>query len=312
MTLDFCSLYVDPMSVNLLKNLSQAGGKRLLCLEVNPPRGVNSEQIFSRLDNNLAGIDFLNVTDCALARMKLAALPFAAILKQRYSIEPLVNISCRDRNLIALQSDLLAGWALGVRSIVALTGDAVTVGDSPDRKGVFEVNSIGLLNAIATLNSGKDLAGNDLMGSPEYVPGVVVNPNARNRAAEIKRLKRKGDAGARYALSQPAYDIPIAVEFLKEAQDSGVSVFLGLLPFKTKQAAHNMNNIPGIKMCESLLKQVDEFSGEDLSELSIDHCLKLVEACGPYVAGFHVISGTTPKLALQLAHRVAVHLGKIG
>ena len=297
------------MPIDWLSNKDARPARKMLCLEVNPPRGVDFDTIFARLDNNLAGIDFLNVTDCALAKMKLAALPFASILKQRYKIEVLVNISCRDRNLIALQSDLLAGWASGVRSIVALTGDAVTVGDSPDRKAVFEVNSVGLLHTLKTLNSGKDLAGNDLHGKPDYVAGVVVNPNAKNKGAEVKRLKRKADAGAVYALSQPIFDIPTAVEFLKEAEQVGIALFLGLLPFKSKAAAHSMNNIPGIKMSETLLAEVDAFAGEDLSQLSLDHCQKIVEATSPYVTGFHVISGMAPKLGLELTKRLAGQLG---
>src|SRR5689334_4471947 len=129
------------MPIDQLKDASAGQGIPFLCLEVNPPRGTDLTAIFQRLDGNIDGIDFLNVTDSALARMKCGALPFASLLKQRYGIEPLVNLACRDRNIIALQSDLLGGWILGVRSVVALTGDAVTVGDLPETKGVFEVNS---------------------------------------------------------------------------------------------------------------------------------------------------------------------------
>lgn len=300
------------MSLEILKKIIEPGQRKLLCMEINPPRGVSADAIYARLDNNLKGIDFLNVTDSALARMRMAAIPFASLLKHRYGLECMVNMSCRDRNLMALQGDLLAGWAMGIRSIVALTGDAVTIGDSPDRKAVFEVNSVGLLHAIQTLNSGKDLAGNELTGKPDYLPGVVVNPNAKNRAAEIKRLKRKAEAGARYALSQPVFDLEVAKLFLIEAQSVGMPIFLGLLPFKTKAGAHGMNASPGIKMSEGLLSKVDAFPGDDVSDLSVQHCLDLVRECSPYVCGFHIISGATPKLAMHLASVVAESLGLRG
>ena len=171
------------MSLEELYQGRRLDGQPFLCLEVNPPRGTEVEPIFTRLDGHLKGVDFLNVTDSALARMKMAALPFGSLLKAHTGVEVLVNFSCRDRNTIAIQSDLLAGWATGVRSIIALTGDAVTVGDAPETKAVFELNSVGLLKLIAKLNSGHDIVGQPIKGTPNFNLGVVVNPNARNGSA---------------------------------------------------------------------------------------------------------------------------------
>lgn len=296
------------MSLERLKNAVNGGElKPLLCLEVNPPRGVEVDDIFERLNGKLEGVDFFNVTDSALARMKFSALPFASLLKARFRIEPLVNLSCRDRNLIAIQGDLLAGWATGVRAVVALTGDAVTIGDSPDRKGVFEVNSIGLLNTIYKLNSGVDVSGNELQSPPEYFPGVVVNPNARNQAAEIKRLAKKREAGARFALSQPVFDEANSTEFFSKAKEIGIPIFMGLLPFKSAKAVLNVVEfVPGIKISEDVLKYVNSKSVEDdLSPFFIERCLSLAKANRSHVCGFHVVSGVTPKLALRLTHELA-------
>lgn len=292
----------------LLSKFELRPARPLVCLEVNPPRGTDLSAIFKRLDTGLEGIDLFNVTDSALARMKLAALPFAAMLKNRYGIEVLVNMSCRDRNLLALQSDLLAGWVMGVRSVVALTGDAMTIGDSPDRKGVFEVNSLGLLQAIATLNGGRDLAGNELKGGCSYLPGVVVNPNARNVGAELKRLKRKKEAGACYALSQPVFDTAQAVTFLQQAAEQEIPIFLGLLPLKDKRSAHAVNNIPGMKMPEPLLAAVDALADGDVAPHVNRHLLEIVEQTSALVAGFHVVSGTAPVLALEFARALSGQL----
>ncbi len=288
-------------SAALDRLLSGTSTSPFICLEVNPPRGVDISHIISRLEGQLSGLDFLNITDSALARMKLAALPFGAILKRQFGIEPLVNIACRDRNLIALQADLLAGWALGVRSVVALTGDAVTIGDSPERKSVFEVNSVGLLNTIKSLNSGKDVTGNDLKGSPAISPGVVVNPNARNTGAELKRLQRKKDAGALYALSQPVFDEEGSLKFFSQAKAIGVPIFMGLLPIKSAHAAQGIMRVPGIKISEKVAAKISNAGDADLSDFSIEHCLTLARLNREHVCGFHVVSGTTPVLALRLA-----------
>ena len=242
--------------------------------------------------------------------MKLAAFPFAAMLKARFGIDAMVNLSCRDRNLIAIQGDLLAAWAMGVKAVVALTGDAVTIGDSPDRKGVFEVNSIGLLHAITTLNSGVDLAGNALKGSPAFVSGVVVNPNVRNAAVEIRRLKKKREAGGVFALSQPVFDMEESPKFFEAAREAGVELFMGVLPFKTFQGASGLSKVPGIKVSENLLEKVKSLKEEDVPKFCFDHLLELADKCSPYVRGFHVISGNSPVLALDLAKDIGKWIAK--
>jgi 5,10-methylenetetrahydrofolate reductase len=278
------------------------GGKPWLCMEVNPPRGTDVSAALDRLSE--VRVDFVNVTDCALAKIRLSGIVFAALAKQRFGIEPLVNLSCRDRNSIGLQSDLLGAWALGVRSVVCLTGDAVTVGDSPEAKGVFEVNSIGLLKILDTLNKGKDAVGMDLKGTPTFVPGVVVNPNVKNPAAELRRLAKKREAGGVYALSQPVFDAELAEAFFKQAQSSGVEILVGLHAFKTAQSAEALSNVPGIRVPEQLIDRVRQAPQGDVGELSLNHAMNLAERLRPYVAGFHVISGATPKLAIELTNRL--------
>ena len=296
----------------LLSLRSTPPTKPLLCLEVNPPRGTEIEGVYNRLEGKLEGIDFFNVTDSALARMRLAALPFAASLKQRFGIEPVVNISCRDRNLIAMQGDLLAAWMQGVRSVVALTGDAVSIGDMPNAKGVFEVNSVGLLNVIATLNRGTDLANNELKGKTDFCPGVVVNPNARNPAAEIKRLRKKKEAGAVYALSQPVFDLEAAREFLSAAKEVGVPIFLGLLAFKKASAARSVaQHVPGIRISPQVEEAIEGRANDDLSEFFLQYCLEIAAGTRELVCGFHVVSGTTPQLGIKLAQRLATYISSL-
>ena len=278
--------------------------EKLLCLEVNPPIGTDCDKIFKRLDKCLEGLDFFNITDSALAKMRMSAIPFAYILKEKFNTEPLINMSCRDRNLIALQGDILSCTMLGLNSIIALTGDAVSVGDEPDRKGVFEVNSIGLLNMIAKLNSGETLAGKKLDGCSSITPGVVVNPNAKNYQAEIRKLEKKKKAGAVYALSQPVFDIDVAKTFFKEASIIGLPIFLGLLPIKTGQGAMAINKIPGIKVSQTMLDMAEKDPKIDLSNFSFDLCSAIIDAVKDYVCGYHIISGANPNLGLELLEKV--------
>lgn len=286
------------------RGVDVAPGRPLLCLEVNPPRGTDVAAVIDRC-SQLRGVDCVNVTDSALAKMRLSALTFASIFKQQTGIEPLVNVSCRDRNVIALQSELLGAWAVGVRSIVALTGDAVTVGDLPDAKGVFELNSIGLLQLVSTLNQGRDLAGVELKGYPRFIPGVVVNPNARNRDAELRRLERKRQAGATYALSQPVFDVEQARAFFQAASSLGVQLMVGLMPFRSARAFEAIAKVPGIKIGEELVARVRVLPEAEVAAFSCTVAEEVAEQVRPFVRGFHVVSGGSPLLALDLCERLA-------
>lgn len=291
-----------------LEDIRLCPEKPLLCLEVNPPKGTSVEEILARYRGGLDGVDFLNVTDSALAKMRMSPFAFAPILKQHLGIEPLINLSCRDRNMIAMQGELLGAWASGLRSIVALTGDAVSVGELPDVKGVFEMNSIGLLHLINLLNSGKDMAGNALKGAPAFVSGVVVNPNARNPQAELRRLQKKKEAGASYALSQPIFDAASSEAFLRQARDLGMPVFLGLMAVKNAGTARHLLSVPGIRLSEGMMKVIDGSPEQDISLFSIEDCLRIARACRGLVAGYHVITGPSPKLALQLCAELARYI----
>lgn len=278
--------------------------KKLLCMEVNPPRGVDLTKVFKRLDKYSVQADFFNVTDSALARMRMSPAGFAVKLKERYGIEPLINVSCRDRNSIALQADLLSGAMQGIESVICLTGDAVSVGDNQQAKGVFEMNSVGLLGVVECLNAGKDLAGNVLEGAPGIVPGVVVNPNAKNPDAEIRKLERKISAGAKYALSQPVFDADLAVSFFEKLKALDFPVLIGLMALKNSKAAISIENVPGIRLSEQLLKSAQADPDQDLRSESIELCAEIADAVKPYVSGYHVVCGTTPVLACQLLKRL--------
>lgn len=285
------------------------GGQALkLCLEVNPPRGTEFSAALEKISPSLDKVDFLNVTDCALAKMKAAALPFGALLKRETGKEVVVNLACRDRNLIALQADLLAAWMMGVKGIVALTGDAISVGDSPDCKGVFEVNSVGLLQAISGLNAGHDIVGHELKGKPSFIAGCVCNPNAKNTEVEVRRLTKKSLAGAVYSLSQPVFDISLGAKFFNLAGSIGSKLYCGLMPIKNKKALQHIKEVPGIKLGQEFLERLEALPESQIPDFSISYALELANSLKASVAGFHVISGGYPSLANELVQELHLKL----
>ncbi len=285
---------------NLEHSFTSGSDGLKLCLEVNPPRGTDLSSTIDRLTPVLDKIDFLNVTDCALAKMKAAALPCASRIKDMTGKEVVVNVACRDRNLIALQADLLAAWISGVTGIVALTGDAMSVGDSPERKGVFEVNSVGLLQTIMQLNQGKDADGHELKGKTSFLAGAVCNPNAKNTEVEVRRLGKKSNAGARFTLSQPVFDPEVSTRFFSLAGALNVDLYVGLMPIKNRKMLEAVGSIPGIKLGQGFIDQTAGLSDAEISKFSIDYAIMLAEQLKGLVAGFHVISGGYPSLANEL------------
>lgn len=280
--------------------------RKAFCLEVNPPRGTSISVILDRLASfKEAAIspDFFNVTDSALASMKLSPIAMSAILKAAFPhIEPLFNFTCRDKNLIALQSDLLGGWALGLKSLIALTGDKMSVGDLPYGKSVFEVNSVGLLGLVKKLNSGYTYTDRKMNAPTDYICGVVVNPNANNIDSEIKRLKRKEDSGGYYALSQPIFDIERAWEFFSKAREAtDIKLMLGLFPMKKISSLEHVASIPGIKVAPCFMDRAKSCTSDtDLEALSLEHCLESAQKLHDCVDGFHVISGASLKMGIDL------------
>jgi methylenetetrahydrofolate reductase (NADPH) len=286
-----------------LDDLTDARKRGLLCLEINPPRGTDYSQTISRLLDDCHHLDYLNVTDSALARMKCSPIAFGCILKNTLNIEVLANFACRDRNKIAIQADLIGADILGVKSIVALTGDGLALGEYASGKDVFEVNSVGLLSIIAGLNEGKDCCGNSLKGSASLVPGAVVNPNANNVKAEVKKLKKKFEAGARYALSQPVFDEAVVDRFVEALEGFSFPIMLGLMPLKSRKSVEGVTAIPGIKISDELKNAfIADASDKEIEERSIE---MIAEKFYQNFVGFHIISGSSPSLSFAFSKRLS-------
>lgn len=233
-----------------------ASQKFVVTAELNPPKGTNIKPLLDHAERLREHVDAFNLTDSHSARMSMAPMGVASLLLQR-GIEPIMQVTCRDRNRIALQADLLAAHALGVRNILTMTGDTPAAGDHPDAKGVFDVDGIGLLRAVAALQSGEDLGGQPLRGTPEFCVGAVVNPGAADLQKELGRMRDKVAQGARFFQTQAVYDPAAFAEFMEAVQDDNVSILASFIVLRSANMARRLNTVPGICIPDAIIEEMD-------------------------------------------------------
>ena len=233
-----------------------ASQKFVVTAELNPPKGTNIKPLLDHAERLREHVDAFNLTDSHSARMSMAPMGVASLLLQR-GIQPIMQVTCRDRNRIALQADLLAAHALGVRNILTMTGDTPAAGDHPDAKGVFDVDGIGLLRAVAALQSGEDLGGQPLRGTPEFCVGAVVNPGAADLRKELGRMRDKVAQGARFFQTQAVYDPAAFAEFMEAVQDDNVSILASFIVLRSANMARRLNTVPGICIPDAIIEEMD-------------------------------------------------------
>ncbi len=227
-------------------------------VELVSPKGVNpAKELDKARKLHHFGIDAINVPDGPRASARMSALALTALIQREVGIEPVLHVACRDRNVIGLQSDLLGAWALGIRNLIAITGDPPKLGNYPDATAVFDVDAIGLVNLINRLNHGLDLAGNPIGEPTAFNIGVGVNPGALNLDEEIRRLDWKVEAGADYIVTQPVFDLRILERFMKRIEHVKVPILCGLWPLISYRNAEFMNNeVPGCSVPDELLERM--------------------------------------------------------
>jgi 5,10-methylenetetrahydrofolate reductase len=275
----------------------------LLWLEVAPPRGLKTESLLNRLGTLTGAADAINLVDNALGRVKMSPLVFAAMIKQRLQMPVVINVSCRDRNRFALLSDLIGAAALGIDGVVALQGDKLPADGSAGARPVHDLDTFGLLRMIGDLNRGDTGEGKrPLQALPQWMVGAVGNPNRPNIEREHDLLRRKAEAGARFVVTQPVFDRDTALHFATEADRHGLKVIIGVLPVKREAMAVYMKE--KIKDLSGAAEHFDRYAGmneADTRQASVDHNLELMDVLSGDVAGFNIMSGGGPSLAIELA-----------
>src|SRR5882724_149891 len=233
-------------------------GKFVTSVEITPPRGADPKTVLDSIQIlKDAGVDGVKIPDGPRAQMRMGAAWLALLVKQQVGMEPILHYCCRDRNLLAMQSDLLGMYAAGLRNILIITGDPPKMGPYPDATAVFDVDAIGLTNMATRLNQGLDIGGNPIGQPTGWHIGVGVNPGATDLDHEIRRFEWKVGAGAEYAITQPVFDVEKLITFMDRIKHCKIPVLAGIWPLTSLRNAEFMNNeVPGASVPPPIMERM--------------------------------------------------------
>jgi 5,10-methylenetetrahydrofolate reductase len=263
-------------------------GKFVISAEIGPPKGVDIKEIMETVELLRGRVDAINVTDQQSSAMRLGSLATCRLIREQ-GLEPVFQITCRDRNRIALQSDLLSAYVLNIENVLCLTGDHVSLGDHPTAKPVFDLDSVSLLMAARQLEQGQDLAGKELAGAPRFCLGAVVSPGADPVEPQIIKMVKKAGAGAEFYQTQAVYEPDKFAEFMKEAAPLNVPVMVGIVLLKSAAMARFMNkNVAGVHVPDDLIQEMD--GAEDRAKKSIEIAARLIKEMKPLCQGVHIMA----------------------
>jgi len=260
-------------------------------IELIPPMGADLSKILEKTAALKAGgVETVNLPDGPRASSRISALITALELERQTGVETILHVCCRDRNLLAMQGDLLGAQAAGLRNMLLITGDPPKVGNYPDVTGVFDVDSVGLLHLGRRLNRGTDLGGNPLPGVTSLVLGAGANPASPVLDQEIERAYEKADAGAEFFITQPVFDVEALLSFLQKIKGTGVPVLVGVWPLASYRNALFLNNeVPGVVIPEDIMKRMEKPSDKEAArQEGVRIARETIEAVRREVAGVQV------------------------
>lgn len=245
-------------------------GKFVVTAEVGPPKGTDIKKILHEAEMLKGKVDALNVTDNQSAVMRINSMSFCKLLLEMGQ-EPILQMTCRDRNRIGLQSDLLGASILGIKNVLCMTGDHPNAGDHKEAKPVYDIESVQLLQIVNALNNGKDMMGNDLLGGTDYYQGAVVTPESNPIEPQMMKFEKKVNAGAKFFQTQAIYDINKFKEFMTSARKFPIKILAGLVLLKSAGMANFMNKfVPGITVPQELIDELKEAGKEKALDAGID------------------------------------------
>lgn len=271
-----------------------------IAVEVDLPRGNDISGVVeaARLLKE-RGADAIDISDGARARLRMHPVAAAKVVQEEAGIEVVAHISCRDRNILGLQADLLGAAALGVKNILAVTGDPAQIGDYPEATSVFDTDSIGLIHILSRMNAGEDLAGNSVGRAPGFLIGAAFNPTAEDLRSEVERLRRKLEAGAHAFWTQPVFEVGALERALEEIGDERVRLLLGLLPLRSaRQAEFLHHEVPGISIPERIRRRLADLSPEDAPLYGVEVAQEILARTQHLVSGAYIMPPAgAPELA---------------
>ncbi|MDQ6768139.1 MAG: bifunctional homocysteine S-methyltransferase/methylenetetrahydrofolate reductase [Candidatus Eremiobacteraeota bacterium] len=267
------------------------GRQFVMAVEVSPPRGADaSESVNAAKLLESAGADAVNISDNPTARLRMSSTALAHLVMRETKLATILHLTCRDRNLLALQSELLGAAALGITGILALTGDPSNVGDFPKATSVFDVTALGLTQIVRDLNQGKDHAGSDIGRPTHFRIGVAVNPTTRTLSAELEKFEQKLRAGADFAVTQPIFDIPSLAPFLRWTAERRFPVLVGVLLLRSHRNAEFLHNeVPGMHVPELVRERLRSAEDQTREGVAITRDILVELARTPGVSGAYII-----------------------
>jgi len=265
-----------------------ATGKFVITTEVGPPKGVDIQEMRENVELLKGKVDALNCTDQQASVMRLGSLASCLLAKQ-WGLEPVFQMTCRDRNRLALQSDLLNASVLGIENVLCLTGDHISLGDHPQAKPVFDLDSVSLLQTVKQLEQGYDLSGKELKGSPQFFVGASVTPGANPVEPQIIKMQKKVKAGAQFFQTQAMYDPKLFEEFMKAVKHLNVAVLVGIVLLRSAAMARFMNsNVAGIYVPDALIDEMNE--ADDKKAKGIEIAARLINEMKDFCQGVHIMA----------------------
>jgi homocysteine S-methyltransferase len=294
-------------------------GRFVISVEIDPPRSVRIERTLqSAALIRDAGADLVNISDSAMARVRMGAMAVGFAIQRDLGLEVLIHFTTRDRNLMALESELLGAHALGIRDILALTGDPPTVGDYPGGTGIWDIDSIGLIGILGRLNRGEDQAGRPIGAPAGFTIACALDPTAADLEHELDRLSGKIDAGAQLIMTQPIYDVAQWERFMERAaarfgDGLPLPVLLGVLPLHTARHAEFLHHeVPGITIPDAI-RHAMHAAGERGAEVGLEKALELLDVMRPLVQGTYIMpSFGRYEQSAELVRRVRAELTTAG
>jgi len=271
--------------------LSAWGCRPVVTVELDPPRGLNCDKVMAGARAlTAAGVDAISLAENPLARIRLGNIALANAIQQATGTEVIVHVTCRDRNLIGLHSELMGAHLLGIRNVLAVTGDPASVGGESGATSVFDLNSIGLLELLNSLNNGRNLLGAELEGRTRFLLGAAFNPNLPSMDGQLRRLNKKVAAGARFVQTQPIYSIQVMEEMLVRTADLGIPVLVGILPLVSERNAEFLHNeVPGINLPDHVRMRMRGKQGAEGVREGMAIARELIDAGRGKAGGYYLM-----------------------
>jgi homocysteine S-methyltransferase len=265
--------------------------KPLVVVELDPPRDLRYEPIVRRARQlRDMGVDAITMADNPVATLHMGNLALAQIVQKEADIPVIVHLTCRDHNLLGLQSILMAAHVMGLHHILALTGDPARVGNQPGATSVYDLNSFGLIELIRTFNSGSSNAGTSLNGRTRFTVGAAFNPNGRNLPGQVARLRNKIKSGAHFAMTQPVYELERYRQMLEATRELHFPIFMGVMPLLSERNAEFLHNeVPGISLTDEVRKRMKGLSGKDGRRMGNRICMELIDGMAATADGFYIV-----------------------